>query len=74
MADEEVSHAFARGYHPEHAERLAAYWGEAPGGPAATTTPRTTCLTACRSRGGHGTGSSPAARAGANLPPGDRGE
>ena len=35
MADEEVSHAFAHGYHPEHTERLAAYWGEALGGPAA---------------------------------------
>jgi hemoglobin len=37
MADDEVSHAFSHGYHPEHAERLAAYWGEALGGPAAYT-------------------------------------
>jgi hemoglobin len=37
MADDEVSHAFAHGYHPQHAERLAAYWGEALGGPAAYT-------------------------------------
>jgi hemoglobin len=37
MADDEVSHAFSRGYHPEHAERLAAYWGQALGGPAAYT-------------------------------------
>jgi hemoglobin len=35
MADEVVSHAFSHGYHPEHSERLAAYWGEALGGPAA---------------------------------------
>jgi hemoglobin len=35
MADEEVSHAFSSGYRPDHAERLAAYWGEALGGPAA---------------------------------------
>src|SRR6476660_5631671 len=34
MADEVVSHAFSHGYHPEHTERLAAYWMEALGGPA----------------------------------------
>jgi hemoglobin len=34
MADEVVSHAFSHGYHPEHTERLAAYWAEALGGPA----------------------------------------
>ncbi|MGB9111711.1 MAG: hypothetical protein WCF24_03180 [Acidimicrobiales bacterium] len=34
LADEVVRHAFHRGYHPEHTERLAAYWGEALGGPA----------------------------------------
>ena len=33
MADEVVSHAFSHGYHPQHSERLAAYWGEALGGP-----------------------------------------
>jgi hemoglobin len=37
MADDEVSHAFSHGYHPEHTERLAAYWGQALGGPAAYT-------------------------------------
>ena len=26
MADEVVSHAFSHGFHPEHIERLAAYW------------------------------------------------
>ncbi len=35
MADEEVSHAFSHGFHPEHSERLAAYWAEALGGPTA---------------------------------------
>jgi hemoglobin len=33
MADEIVSHAFGHGFHPQHSERLAAYWGEALGGP-----------------------------------------
>jgi hemoglobin len=33
MADEIVSHAFGHGYHPQHRERLAAYWAEALGGP-----------------------------------------
>lgn len=35
MADEIVSHAFSHGFHPQHSERLAAYWAEALGGPAA---------------------------------------
>jgi hemoglobin len=35
MADEVVSHAFSHGFHPHHTERLAAYWTEALGGPAA---------------------------------------
>ena len=35
MADEIVSHAFSHGFHPEHTPRLAAYWAEALGGPAA---------------------------------------
>jgi len=29
-----VSHAFSHGYHPQHSERLAAYWAEALGGPS----------------------------------------
>jgi hemoglobin len=33
VEDEVVSHAFSHGYHPEHTERLAAYWAEALGGP-----------------------------------------
>lgn len=35
MADEVVGHAFSHGFHPRHSERLAAYWAEALGGPAA---------------------------------------
>lgn len=34
LADEVVSHAFSHGFHPDHTERLAAYWSEAWGGPA----------------------------------------
>jgi hemoglobin len=34
LADEVVAHAFSHGYHPQHTERLAAYWAEAWGGPA----------------------------------------
>jgi hemoglobin len=33
LADEIVAHAFSHGFHPLHTERLAAYWGEAWGGP-----------------------------------------
>lgn len=34
MVDEVVGHAFSHGFHPQHSERLAAYWAEALGGPA----------------------------------------
>lgn len=34
LADEIVAHAFSHGFHPQHTERLAAYWGEAWGGPS----------------------------------------
>ncbi|MFZ0499137.1 MAG: group II truncated hemoglobin [Steroidobacteraceae bacterium] len=37
IADEEVSHAFSHGFHPQHVERLAAYWAEALGGPSTYT-------------------------------------
>lgn len=33
LADDVVSHAFRHGVHPQHTERLAAYWTEAWGGP-----------------------------------------
>lgn len=35
MADPIVSHAFSHGFRADHTERLAAYWAEALGGPAA---------------------------------------
>ena len=34
MADEVVSHAFGHGFRPDHSARLAAYWGQALGGPS----------------------------------------
>ncbi|MBM3457757.1 MAG: oxidoreductase [Armatimonadetes bacterium] len=34
LADEVVAHAFRHGFHSQHTKRLAAYWGEAWGGPA----------------------------------------
>jgi hemoglobin len=34
LQDEVVSHAFSHGFHPQHIERLAAYWAEALGGPS----------------------------------------
>ena len=34
LADDVVAHAFSHGFHPQHVERLAAYWAEALGGPA----------------------------------------
>jgi hemoglobin len=38
LQDPVVSHAFSHpGLHPQHTERLAAYWGEALGGPASYT-------------------------------------
>jgi len=33
LADDVVAHAFSHGFHPQHTERLAAYWAEAWGGP-----------------------------------------
>jgi hemoglobin len=38
LADAVVSHAFSHGYHPQHTERLAAYWAEALGGPPTYST------------------------------------
>jgi len=38
LADEMVSHAFSHGFHPDHTQRLASYWGEALGGPATYST------------------------------------
>ena len=38
VADEVVGHAFTHGVDPHHTERLAAYWGEALGGPPTFST------------------------------------
>ena len=35
MLDDVVSHAFAPGFREDHTDRLAAYWAQALGGPAA---------------------------------------
>jgi hemoglobin len=37
LQDPVVSHAFSHGGHPDHVARLAAYWGEALGGPTTYT-------------------------------------
>lgn len=37
LADPILAHAFHGGVHPQHTERLAAYWSEQLGGPAAPT-------------------------------------
>lgn len=37
LADPVAAHPFSHGVHDQHLERLAAYWGEALGGPAAYT-------------------------------------
>jgi hemoglobin len=34
ISDDVVAHAFSHGFHPQHIERLAAYWVEALGGPS----------------------------------------
>ena len=47
MADEIVSHAFSHGFHPQHTERLAAYWAEALGGPPATRRSSATRAPSC---------------------------
>lgn len=39
MVDEIVAHAFSHGFHPQHVERLAAYWAEALGGPNSYSDP-----------------------------------
>jgi hemoglobin len=54
MADEVVSHAFSHGFHPEHSERLAAYWGEALGGPATFSAEYGDETSVVRMHSGHG--------------------
>ncbi|GIF22072.1 hemoglobin [Actinoplanes tereljensis] len=54
LADEVVSHAFSHGYHPEHTARLADYWAEALGGPAAYTSQHGDETTVVRMHSGNG--------------------
>ena len=54
MADEIVSHAFSHGFHPQHTERLAAYWVEAWGGPTTYTDQYGDESSVVRTHSGHG--------------------
>lgn len=55
LADRVVSHAFSHpGQHPQHTERLAAYWVEALGGPPAYTALRVDESHALRLHAGNG--------------------
>jgi len=54
LADEVVGHAFSHGFHPDHMERLAAYWGEALGGPARYTERYGDETSVVRMHSGHG--------------------
>jgi hemoglobin len=54
LADEVVSHAFSHGFHPQHTERLAAYWCEAWGGPALYTEKYGTESSVVRMHSGNG--------------------
>src|SRR2546421_3218317 len=54
LADPVVSHAFSHGYHPQHTERLAAYWVEALGGPPQYTESLGAETTVVRTHSGNG--------------------
>lgn len=54
LADPIVSHAFSHGYHPQHSERLAAYWAEALGGPPEFTDTMGSELSVTRMHAGNG--------------------
>ena len=54
LADEVVSHAFSHGFHPQHTERLAAYWSEAWGGPSLYAGAHGTESTVVRMHSGNG--------------------
>ncbi len=54
MADEIVSHAFSHGFHPQHTERLATYWGEVLGGPTTFTERHGDETTVVRMHSGNG--------------------
>jgi hemoglobin len=54
MADEVVNHAFSQGFRSDHTPRLAAYWGEALGGPADYTAAYGDETSVVRLHSGHG--------------------
>jgi len=54
LADEVVAHAFSHGFHPQHMERLAAYWCEAWGGPPVYTSNYGSESTVVRMHSGNG--------------------
>ena len=54
MADEMVAHAFSHGMHPQHVERLAAYWAEALGGPRTYSDSYGNETTVVKIHSGHG--------------------
>lgn len=54
LDDEVVAHAFSHGVDPHHTERLAAYWGEALGGPDAFTRRYSDESTVVRMHSGNG--------------------
>ena len=54
LADPIVNHAFSHGYHPQHTERLAAYWAEALGGPPSYTASISDESTVVRMHSGNG--------------------
>ena len=49
-----AGHAFSHGYHPEHTERLAAYWAEALGGPSSFSDTYGDETSVVRIHSGHG--------------------
>ncbi|HQR28571.1 MAG TPA: oxidoreductase [Nocardioides sp.] len=54
MAGETTRHPFSHGFHPEHTDRLAAYWAEALGGPPAYTSAHGDESTVVRLHSGNG--------------------
>ncbi len=54
MADDVVAHAFSQGFRADHTERLAAYWGEALGGPPTYSGRYGTETSVVRLHSGHG--------------------
>src|ERR1700691_2869882 len=54
MADEVVAHALSHRLHPQHVERLAAYWAEALGGPTRCSDSYGDETTVVKKRSGNG--------------------